>query len=121
MAGSVFDTYVDTYAGAFIKKEEKQALIDTAAVFEVRSVVYKAVDTYGPQFVVGIILDGEERSLGFAESQVGPDGKQTGVPSRDDLLRATIAYFAEEGEPFPARLEKSGNSILIKDARTEAE
>lgn len=111
-----FDTFDDEYAGAFVKKEEKDALISTKAVFTVNSVNLRIGGGYqgkGDQYVLGITLDDEPRSIGFAAG---------GVPSRDRMFDALAEYLATEGaEPVEVFLEKDGQSVLVRDASGEGE
>lgn len=103
------DTYTaPEFSGSFIKKEEKDALIKDATVFNitgVRLVVGGSYDGKADQYVVQLELDGEERALGFTAGSVW---------TRDDLFDNLISYFKEEEDVVPAFLTREKQAVLVE-------
>jgi hypothetical protein len=108
-----FDTYDDSYSGAFIKGNEKAELIDdrtTLKIVGVRLVPNGAYNKEDDQYVLSVELDDEPRSLGFTRGT---------VESRDRMLDAMIEHFKQEdAEPVYVFLEKVKQSVLIRNAET---
>lgn len=111
---SFFDTYQEI-GGNFIKADEKAAMMEGGIPFTIKSIVEDPANKYGPRYVLGLLVpnpetgDEEERSLGF----------QTGkVESRDRMLAQMKDYLEGEGEkePVVCKLEKVGQSIIIRQA-----
>ena len=107
-----FDEFQDSSGLSFIKKEEKNVLIQDAtdlAIVAVKRVTTNFDGHPGEQYVIVFDLDGETRALGF---QIG------NVESRDRMLAQMQDYLAnsDEAEPVVVRLVKKGRSVLIKDA-----
>lgn len=112
---SFFDTYVEVSGGSWINSDEKQDMIEKGIPFEITSVQDDDANKYGPRFIAVVEApnvqtgDVETRNIGF------PKGT---VESRDRMLLALQKYLAEnEGETSgPVKLEKVGNSILVRKA-----
>ena len=110
--GSFFDTYEDEGGAVFLSKEEKAALVKSGKTVAVTN-CYAFVDAGqypGPSFRVNLDIDGEERALTFKQN--------SGVDSRDRMLAAMSAYFAddEDATPVEVRIEKAGNAFLLRNA-----
>lgn len=108
-----FDNYKEI-GGNWISSDEKQALIDGGIPFEITAIQHDDANKYGPRFVASVVApnpetgDEEERTIGF------PKGT---VESRDRMLLAMEEYLAGDGdEPVIVKLEKVGQSILIRAA-----
>ena len=107
-----FDTYEDDGGAPFLSKEEKAALVKSGATIGVTN-VYAFMDAGqypGPAYKLVLDIDGEERVTSFKQN--------TNVDSRDSMLKAMAAHFAdsEEAERVDVVLYKVGNAFLLKDA-----
>lgn len=114
---SFWDNYTEP-TGSFVKADEKQVLMDNGIPFEIVGVLHDETNQYGPRYVATVMLPEQvtedatawdeltERSISF------PIGN---VESRNRMLSQMQAYFAAEGaEPVTVKLEKQGQSILIR-------
>jgi hypothetical protein len=109
------EVFQDTGGASFIGSEEKKQLVADKTPLVVERAYFSVGGGYkgGDQYVVIVMLDGEERALGFGSEAVG---------SRDRFLAALIAYLdTEDAEPVTLLLEKSGQSYLVRDADAPTE
>lgn len=109
MAG-FFETYVDDSPGgngSWVSGDEKEALVKSGDSFTITAVTVDPGDKYGERFVLDIVLNGEERRIGF----------QTGtVDSRDRMLAAMAEYIGNSGSTVDASLTAAGRATLITAA-----
>lgn len=115
-----FDTYKDlSGGGTFMKKDEKDFLIQNGVVIQITGLQEEGPDEFNkngrwvafsqvPNPESG---EPEERKISF------PIG--TNVPTRDSMLTAMKQYFNEEGsEPVSVKLTQPGRAILIVPAES---
>jgi hypothetical protein len=116
-----FDTYKDlSTGGAFMKKDEKDFLIQNGIAFDITGLQWEDPDEFndnGRYVAFVTVPDAEtgeptERKISF------PFG--TNVPTRDSMLTAMKEYFdnAEGAEPVKVKLSQPGRAILIVNANS---
>lgn len=99
MGSKFWDDHKDEgTVGAFIKKEEKEELIKDRTPLLVKSVSFGG-SKYGPRYLVGVLLDGEERALAF-----NPGSVQTRDQLLDDLIKQ---YDLPEHEEITIALQRA--------------
>ena len=117
---SFWDTHeVKSGKGAFLKPEEKDALIKSGQPFDVVGIKYEAEGKFGARYVLSLEIpdavtgEPESRKIGFV--------LDSGVDSRDEIVKAMAEdhFGAGEESPIPCILSKGGNAILILPAPGE--
>lgn len=109
-----FDTFQDIGGGSWVSSAEKAVLIEQGIPLTITAVIEDEKNKYGPRYVAKALVpnpetgDEEERQIGF------PIGT---VESRDRMLDAMQEYLqGADAEPVTVKLEKVGNSILVRKA-----
>jgi DNA-binding cell septation regulator SpoVG len=109
-----FDTFQDIGGGEWISSTEKQEIIDNGIVLTITKIVVDEANKYGPRYVAMVLMpnletgDEEERQIWFPIET---------VQSRDRMLAAMKSYLeSDDAEDVLVKLEKVGNSILVRQA-----
>jgi hypothetical protein len=107
-------------SGQFISKEEKDVLISDGIPFAITALAEDPNNSYGPRWIAAINCPSFEDEGEMEERRIGFP-MDSGVTTRDDMLRAMAAYFEENGpEEVWVALEKPKNAILIVPAEAPA-
>jgi len=115
-----WDTHEVKKGGGFLSPEEKDALVKSEQPFDITNIKFEPDGKYGARYVLTLSVpdpvtgDAETRMIGFVVD--------SGVTSRDDILKAMLDdhFGAGETEPIPAILGKGGNAFLILPAGAAA-
>lgn len=109
-----FDGYTSTAGGGkYISSDEKQVLIDNGVSFDITALVHEPENKYGPRYVAFVTVPNPEAGGEPLEAKIGFP-TDSGVDSRDNMLRAMDSYFSEDGaEPVNVKLTKQGRAIQI--------
>lgn len=113
-----FDTYKDTGpaagGGTFVKKDEKDWLIQNGITIKILGLAFEPDAEHGPRWVALTEIpnaetgDWEERKMSFPV--------ETNVPTRDAMLTAMHEYFQENATPVEVKLIQPGRAIHIVNA-----
>jgi hypothetical protein len=94
---------VDAY---FITTEEKAGLADSGTEFIIKAVAGPQAGAFGPEYVLTIVLDGEERGLSFASD--------SGAITRNSFLTQLQSYYEGGGDVETVVLTKVGKGYYLE-------
>lgn len=100
-----FDEYQDESGGKWLNADAKAELIESGQPVTIVSVGTEDTDRFGERYVLDVIIDGEEKALGF--------GMGT-VDSRDRMLANMERYLDDPAAEKPVvKLTKVGRSQIL--------